>query len=85
MEIKSLLWLKCTIRGTNDCRVGRHSVLLLCNDKEDYALCNRCGLRTPSYPHDGYANAEQMFKIAKKAKTLYAEDEGKAHWPMGHF
>lgn len=64
-------WEKVRFPIESQCR---HDCILACEDSlTDFAYCDRCGLRTPSVPHDNYASAGEMFRRARDDGKLFRD------------
>jgi len=64
-------WEKVRVPIESQCR---HECVLACEDGlTDFAYCDRCGLRTPSTPHDNHAWAGDMFRNTRARGELFRD------------
>jgi len=64
-------WEKVKVPIESQCR---HEYVLACEDHlTDFAYCGCCGLRTPSVPHDNYAQAGEIFRNTKAKGELFRD------------
>ena len=69
LTIQVVGWEKIRVPSEQKCH---HKPVLACEGMTDFAYCQVCGLRTPSFPHRG-GWATDLFESARRKGNLFRD------------